>query len=336
MRMCGIATATRAAVDGDRGNRSRASSTPARRRPGSGASTSTPSAAGGGDQPPDGSLRRGDDQGHAPGGRRLGSATPSRRARSPRAPAERDHGRGADAPAELEEAIAAGRDGALLDNMDLDTAAPVRARAGQGRIVLEASGGLRPGTPARGRGDRGRLPERRVPHPLGARGRSRHGPGPRGAMRAFDARRAATRGLLADEPGLRPPLVVLERSPARRTTTRGASRPRVRPREPSSSRKRRRRGAGGSDGAWHSPPRTRALRLGPASARRRLRPPPHAGPSPSAVAACEACREAGGAEVEIKWPNDLLGEAARWPGSSPSCARRGLRWWTSWWEPGST
>ena len=47
-------------------------------------------------------------------------------------------------PAELEAAIAAGAGRALLDNMDLE-----RLRAcvaiGKGRIVLEASGGLRPG-----------------------------------------------------------------------------------------------------------------------------------------------------------------------------------------------
>jgi nicotinate-nucleotide pyrophosphorylase (carboxylating) len=46
---------------------------------------------------------------------------------------------------ELEEAIAAGAGRALLDNMDL---ALLRrcVRAAAGRIVLEASGGLRPGT----------------------------------------------------------------------------------------------------------------------------------------------------------------------------------------------
>src|SRR5262249_42117612 len=45
---------------------------------------------------------------------------------------------------ELEEAIAAGADRALLDNMDLATLRRSVA-AGKGRIVLEASGGLAPG-----------------------------------------------------------------------------------------------------------------------------------------------------------------------------------------------
>jgi len=45
---------------------------------------------------------------------------------------------------ELEEAIRAGAGRALLDNMDLATLAAC-VRAGRGRIVLEASGGLRPG-----------------------------------------------------------------------------------------------------------------------------------------------------------------------------------------------
>ena len=46
--------------------------------------------------------------------------------------------------AELEEAIAAGAGRALLDNMDVDTLRDA-VRVGKGRIVLEASGGLRPG-----------------------------------------------------------------------------------------------------------------------------------------------------------------------------------------------
>jgi nicotinate-nucleotide pyrophosphorylase (carboxylating) len=46
--------------------------------------------------------------------------------------------------AELREAIAAGAGRALLDNMPLDETAACVA-AGKGRIVLEASGGLRPG-----------------------------------------------------------------------------------------------------------------------------------------------------------------------------------------------
>ena len=46
---------------------------------------------------------------------------------------------------ELDEAIAAGAGRALLDNMSLETLAAC-VRRGKGRIVLEASGGLRPGT----------------------------------------------------------------------------------------------------------------------------------------------------------------------------------------------
>jgi nicotinate-nucleotide pyrophosphorylase (carboxylating) len=47
-------------------------------------------------------------------------------------------------PDELDKAIAAGAGRALLDNMDLDTLGEC-VRRGKGRIVLEASGGLRPG-----------------------------------------------------------------------------------------------------------------------------------------------------------------------------------------------
>jgi len=47
--------------------------------------------------------------------------------------------------AELDEAIAAGAGRALLDNMSLDAMRACVGR-GKGRIVLEASGGLRPGT----------------------------------------------------------------------------------------------------------------------------------------------------------------------------------------------
>jgi nicotinate-nucleotide pyrophosphorylase (carboxylating) len=47
-------------------------------------------------------------------------------------------------PDQLEEAIEAGAGRALLDNMDLETLAEC-VRRGKGRIVLEASGGLRPG-----------------------------------------------------------------------------------------------------------------------------------------------------------------------------------------------
>jgi nicotinate-nucleotide pyrophosphorylase (carboxylating) len=47
-------------------------------------------------------------------------------------------------PAELDEAIAAGAGRALLDNMELG-AMREAVRRGKGRIVLEASGGLRPG-----------------------------------------------------------------------------------------------------------------------------------------------------------------------------------------------
>jgi nicotinate-nucleotide pyrophosphorylase (carboxylating) len=46
---------------------------------------------------------------------------------------------------ELDEAIAAGAGRALLDNMTLAQLADC-VRRGKGRIVLEASGGLRPGT----------------------------------------------------------------------------------------------------------------------------------------------------------------------------------------------
>jgi nicotinate-nucleotide pyrophosphorylase (carboxylating) len=46
---------------------------------------------------------------------------------------------------ELREAIAAGAGRALLDNMDLATLA-LCVREGRGRIVLEASGGLTPGS----------------------------------------------------------------------------------------------------------------------------------------------------------------------------------------------
>jgi len=46
---------------------------------------------------------------------------------------------------ELDEAIAAGAGRALLDNMTLASLADCVSR-GKGRIVLEASGGLRPGT----------------------------------------------------------------------------------------------------------------------------------------------------------------------------------------------
>jgi nicotinate-nucleotide pyrophosphorylase (carboxylating) len=47
-------------------------------------------------------------------------------------------------PEELDEALAAGAGRALLDNMTLESLAACVAR-GKGRIVLEASGGLRPG-----------------------------------------------------------------------------------------------------------------------------------------------------------------------------------------------
>ena len=46
---------------------------------------------------------------------------------------------------ELDEAIAAGAGRALLDNMTLEALAACVVR-GKGKIVLEASGGLRPGT----------------------------------------------------------------------------------------------------------------------------------------------------------------------------------------------
>ena len=48
-------------------------------------------------------------------------------------------------PDELDEAIAAGAGRALLDNMSLDALREC-VRRGKGRIVLEASGGLKPGT----------------------------------------------------------------------------------------------------------------------------------------------------------------------------------------------
>ncbi len=64
----------------------------------------------------------------------------------------RDHGIAADritaevrTTEQLESAIAAGAGRALLDNMDLDLLAAC-VRRGKGRIVLEASGGLRPGS----------------------------------------------------------------------------------------------------------------------------------------------------------------------------------------------
>ena len=47
-------------------------------------------------------------------------------------------------PAALSEALEAGAGRALLDNMDLESLRECVAR-GKGRIVLEASGGLRPG-----------------------------------------------------------------------------------------------------------------------------------------------------------------------------------------------
>jgi len=47
-------------------------------------------------------------------------------------------------PAELEQAIAGGAGRAILDNMDLDDLRRA-VQIGKGRIVLEASGGLRPG-----------------------------------------------------------------------------------------------------------------------------------------------------------------------------------------------
>ena len=46
---------------------------------------------------------------------------------------------------ELDEALAAGAGRALLDNMSLDAKREC-VRRGKGKIVLEASGGLRPGT----------------------------------------------------------------------------------------------------------------------------------------------------------------------------------------------
>lgn len=120
-------------------------------------------------------------------------------------------------------------------------------------------------------------------------------------MRAFDLARASR--LLGDEPGLGPIHVLgvtgSTNDDARLLAAEGASEGTVVVAEAQTA------GRGRHGGAWHSPPGSGLYvsvvfrPAGDAAAATRFT-------LTSAVAACEAAREVGAHEVEIKWPNDLL------------------------------
>jgi nicotinate-nucleotide pyrophosphorylase (carboxylating) len=141
MRMCGIATATRAAVDELAGTPVRVLDT-RKTAPGLRRFDKYAVAAGGG-------------QNHRMGlydavmikDTHLDAGTTIEQA--VRSALEAGHAREAitvevRAPADVDRAVEAGAGRVLLDNMDLDALRDAVAR-GRGRVVLEASGGLRPG-----------------------------------------------------------------------------------------------------------------------------------------------------------------------------------------------